>query len=179
MGLYWNHSINGLSIAIIKIIFTNPSTRNFGYVFGFNLFAENENVVTGIPNLKTTHYVIPEDIFKNSAIPKDVSNKFKIHSYENMAGGIDPNTGYSRRIISYLENRNKINQIDQGKIQTPNYSQFVAANMSTSDLGSTRTLTDWEIILIIIFSIIGLIIIGVFVYQMYKKYRSKVGIMLV
>lgn len=160
----------------------SPEWGLYGYfkmVRGENHCKIEENVVTGIPNLKTTHYVIPEDIFKDASIPKDVSDKFKIHSYENMAGGIDPNTGYSRRIISYLENRNKINQINQGKIPTPNYSQFVAANASTSDLGSSRKLSDWEIILIIVFSIIGLIIIGVFVYHTYKKYHSKSRIVII
>lgn len=146
----------------------------FKMVRGENHCKIEENVVTGIPNLKTTHYVIPEDIFKDAEIPKDVSSKFLIHSYENMGGGIDPNTGYSRRIISYLENREKIQEIDQGKIPTPNYNQFVAANtLSTSSVNSTRRLQDWEIILIIIGSIIGLTIIGVFVYREFLKRRLQ------
>ena len=102
----------------------------FKMVRGENHCKIEENVVTGIPNLKTTHYTIPEDIFKDADILRDVKSKFFIHSHENMAGGIDPNTGYSRRIMSYLDNRVKIKTIDPGKIPTPNYSQFVAAKMS-------------------------------------------------
>lgn len=101
----------------------------FRMVRGENHCKLEENVITGIPNLKTTHYIIPEDIFKNAVIPRDVKNKFYIHSYSNMAGGIDPNTGYSRRIMSYLENRNKIQEIDPGKVPTPDYNQFVAASI--------------------------------------------------
>jgi cathepsin B len=147
----------------------------FKMVRGENHCKIEENVVTGIPNLRTTHFVLPEDIFKNAEIPRDVNNKFLIHSYENMAGGIDPNTGYSRRIISYLENRNEIRQIDQGKIPTPNYNQFVAATTTGSTSGefATRTLKDWQIILIIIFSIIGLAVISLFVYREFVKRKLE------
>jgi cathepsin B len=141
----------------------------FKMIRGENHCKIEENVVTGIPNLKTTHYVIPENMFKNAVIPKDVSNKFYIHSYENMAGGIDPNTGYSRRIMSYLDNRQKIKDIDPGKVPTPAYSQFVAADVaSTSDMGSTSESTDW-----IFYLIGGIVLVLLLVLVVWYYYRTR------
>jgi len=101
----------------------------FRIIRGENHCKIEENVITGIPDLASTHYLIPEDIFKDSEIPRDVKSKFNAHSYANMAGGIDPNTGYSRRIMSYMENREDIRPLLQrlGKIPIPDYVQFVAA----------------------------------------------------
>lgn len=116
----------------------------FRIVRGENHCKIEENVIAGIPDLSSTHFVIPEDIFQRAEIPRDVKNKFTTHSYSNMAGGIDPNTGYSRRIMSYLENREDIRPIlqEQAKIPVPNYSQFVAAHVESFqplEQASTRT----------------------------------------
>jgi cathepsin B len=106
----------------------------FRIVRGENHCKIEENVIAGIPDLSSTHFVIPEDIFQRAEIPRDVKSKFSTHSYNNMAGGIDPNTGYSRRIMSYLENREDIRPIiqAQSKIPVPNYTQFVAADVNAS-----------------------------------------------
>lgn len=104
----------------------------FRMVRGENHCKIEENVIAGIPDLSSTHYQIPEDIFLKADIPRDVKNKFFIHSYDNMAGGIDPNTGYSRRIMSYLENRDEIKSLllDEKKIPVPDYNRFIAADVT-------------------------------------------------
>jgi cathepsin B len=156
----------------------------FRMIRGENHCKLEENVITGIPNLETTHYVIPEDIFKNAIIPKDVKNKFYIHSYDNMAGGIDPNTGYSRRIMSYIENREKVRQLEPAKIPTPEYNTFVAANVYPviSD-GINQSMNHQSMnqpkaqsmsiatILIGVFSIVGIIILVFVIVHIIRKKR--------
>lgn len=103
----------------------------FRMVRGKNHLRIEENVIAGIPDLANTHYLIPEDIFQNAEIPRDVRNKFAIHSHENMAGGIDPNTGYSRRIMSYADKREDIQSVLQkNKVPIPDYKNFVAARVT-------------------------------------------------
>lgn len=108
----------------------------FRMVRGENHCKIEENVITGIPDMSSTHYVIPEDIFQQSEIPRDVKSKFKTHSYGSMAGGIDPNTGYSRRIMSYVENREDLKPILQQytRVTLPDVNSFVAADVRDMSL---------------------------------------------
>jgi hypothetical protein len=101
-----------------------------------------ENVIAGIPDLSSTHFKIPEDIFQKAEIPRDVKSKFRTHSYGNMAGGIDPNTGYSRRIMTYLENRDEIKPLleKEKKVAIPDYSKFIAAEVTPSPLAAASAL---------------------------------------
>jgi cathepsin B len=105
----------------------------FKMLRGVNHCKIEENVVTGIPDLSSTHYVIPEDIFQNAIIPRDVNQKFRIHSFENQAGGIDPNTGYSRRIMSYLDLRTSVQPtVERLKVPIPDYPTFIAAQVPST-----------------------------------------------
>lgn len=139
----------------------------FRMLRGTNHCKIEENVITGIPDLSNTHFVIPEDIFQKAEIPRDVKSKFLIHSYNNMAGGMDPNTGYSRRIMSYIENRDDIRPVVQAlnKIPVPDYKTFVAGTIRPPVLVSGPTFPEdfpivrsfsWNLVL---FAVIVLVLI--------------------
>jgi cathepsin B len=143
----------------------------FRMVRGENHCKIEENVIAGIPDLASTHYLIPEDIFQQAEIPRDVKNKFSAHSYGNMAGGIDPNTGYSRRIMSYVENRDEIRPLLQrlAKVPIPDYVRFIAAQtpftenptLAASAMRETDTssvLNTWSVGRFLLFALVGWLI---------------------
>ena len=145
----------------------------FKMIRGINHCRIEENVITGLPDMNSAYFIIP-DALDIKDIPKDVSNKFLMHSQVNNAGGIDPETGYSRRITSYLKNRETIQESsDEENFSVPNYKTFIAADLPTippvlSNKQQPLQMSNYKIYKtpgwkIVIFIIINIIIISLFI----------------
>lgn len=134
----------------------------FKMLRGTNHCKIEENVITGLPNITSAKVLLNDNI----NIPKDVENKFLLQSYQNMAGGIDPTTGYSRRILSYLKYKDDLN-LKNVNISTPEYKSFVAGNLgenvtalsSSVDISKDKPNTDLILGLIIGMSVLGILCI--------------------
>jgi hypothetical protein len=111
----------------------------FKMLRGTNHCKIEENVVSGIPDLMSANLVLDDKINVEN-IPKDVQNKFLIHSYSNIAGGIDPIYGYSRRILSFLKHSYKIDLKDL-EVPIPNYTKFIAGDPRTYAAQAASTTT--------------------------------------
>lgn len=144
----------------------------FKMLRGVNHCKIEENVITGIPNIASARIILDSGI----NIPKDVENKFNIQSYQNQAGGISPENGYSRRILSYLKYKDDLNLKDIF-VPAPNYETFVAGDqtdtvnaVSTAQIGNkTDKYTNPYVNIIIAAILIG----GVIIWLGYKLYSSK------
>ena len=96
----------------------------FKMLRGSNHCKIEENVITGIPNISSANFFL-----NIQNLQTDIQTKFSIHSYENMAGGIDPDNGYSRRILSFLKYKNELN-MEEKTISTPDYNTFIAGKIN-------------------------------------------------
>jgi cathepsin B len=113
----------------------------FRIIRGENHCKIEENVITGLPDLNSAYFVVP-DKFNLEDVPKDVKNKFLMHSQNNTAGGIDSETGYSRRIISYLKNKELVDSTsNEEKITMPNYETFIAGEIGSKTKPQTSSFT--------------------------------------
>ena len=99
----------------------------FKMIRGTNHCQIEENVIAGLPDLSSTHFIFDKEITIED-VAQNKTNKFFIHSYENIAGGIDPETGYSRRITSYLRYKDMLYDMSN-VVSTPDYYSFVAGQL--------------------------------------------------
>lgn len=97
----------------------------FRFLRGSNHCKIEENVIAGFPDLKSVHYEVSDSI-EVSNVAHDIKTKFFVHSYEAMAGGIDAEKGYSRRVLSYMKYDK---ELDKQRIPTPDYKHFIAGNL--------------------------------------------------
>jgi hypothetical protein len=107
-----------------------------------------ENVITGIPNLRFEP--TPTFFHDLQMDATDVANKIWIYSPNGTGGGIDVDTGYSYRVLAY----EKYQPLIEANKQTfDNYDSFTAGTLSSRLLAS-RTIflpgdrTVWIVLLI-------------------------------
>lgn len=110
----------------------------FKMIRGKNHCKIEENVIAGLPDLISSHFLLPSEISIEN-VAQNTRAKFFIHSYENIAGGLDPETGYSRRILSYLRYKDELNNIKEGVIPTPDYYTFIAGLVKPESPPKQRT----------------------------------------
>lgn len=119
----------------------------FKMIRGENHCKIEENCIACIPDLKNAFFNLDE--FDISSVPEILRNKFYIHTYSNIAGGLDSETGYSRRIISYLDNKKDL-LFTKGN--APDYTSFIAGEIlkpiSTSSQPISYTQTKQHDIII-------------------------------
>lgn len=149
----------------------------FKMIRGTNHCKIEENVIAGLPNLVSSQFVISSDI----GIPKVEQNeqqKFFVHSYENIAGGIDPETGYSRRITSYLTYKNLLTDLKSNTIPTPDYNTFIAGEINQNiqnvpQQKGFKIFTDSKYLIFgLLITLLIIVIIGWYYFNIFR-FNSK------
>lgn len=98
----------------------------FNIIMGKNMCSIEENVIVGIPNF----FYSNDYVMKNKDFDKITSKLFYeqkqkiIHDFTSNAGGIDPTTGYTRRIMNTYPNLNFSHPVDINDL--PNWNTFIA-----------------------------------------------------
>jgi hypothetical protein len=98
----------------------------FNIIMGKNMCFIEDNVIVGVPNFFYPNgYVIKNEDFNNMTSTLFYEQKQKIiNDLTFNAGGIDPITGYTRRIINTYPSLNISNHIDINDL--PNWKKFIA-----------------------------------------------------